>query len=170
MADYRNLIIDVDGLEAGKFYKLYTDSNATTLLIPKDKDDALELDVEQLKIDVDTLEKQKDNQIITISNSGGVTPSTIKKVKVRNNINIPLAELSTKVIFIDYCMFKGNDIEAGRLTIIDGTQLLLEEDRTRVVDLLPVSFTANRYNDMLNLNISINNNEIYTFEYKLTIF
>lgn len=171
MADYRNIIIDVEGLEAGKFYKMYTDSNATALLISKDVDDKLELEVEQLKADVNTLINQNSGQVITISNSGGSAPATSKKVvKVRGNMSIKLSELSAHAVIVHYCLYKGSDIEAGTLTIIDGEDTLLEADRTHPTALLPVTFTANRDNDTLNLNLAINSHEIYTFEYSTIIF
>lgn len=171
MAQYRQLIVDVENLTPGKFYKLYTDSNATTLLISKDEEDQLELDVEQLKSDIEDVKKQNDNQTITISSS--VSPSRnneVKKLLVRNFVNIEIAELSANAVIVEYCLYEGKNIECGRLTIIDDDQLIIDEDRVHQNKLLPVSFSANRLNDKLNLRLDVSQNIIYTFKYKLTIF
>lgn len=171
MADYRNILIDVEGLEEGKFYKFYTDSNATSLLIPKEVDDQLELDIEQLKSDVESLQNsQNSTQIITVSNGGVNPPQEIKTVKVRNSTNVKLSELSANAVMVDYCLFKDKSIECGRLTIIDAEEVLVEEDRTHPSSLLPVVFSVNKLNDVLNLNLNITDSGIYTFKYKIIIF
>lgn len=171
MADYRNILIDVEGLEEGKFYKLYTDSNATSLLIPKEDDDQLELDVEQLKVDVESLQKSQNNtQVITVSNGGVNPPQEIKTIRVRNSTNIKISELSANAIIVDYCLFKSKNVECGRITILDTENLVIEEDRTHQRSLLPVIFSVNKENDVLNLHLNIDDSGIYTFKYKSIIF
>lgn len=171
MADYRNLLVNVEPLEPGKFYRVYTDSNATTLLISKNNEDDLELSVAQLKLDVEELLKSKNDNIITVTTSGSNPPASIKKrLAVKGDITIPIAELSAHAISIEYCMYKNKNIEYGKIVIIDGEEIMVESERFHKYNLLPVSFLADRDNDMLNLHISISDGNIYTFEYKTSIF
>lgn len=220
MADYRNLMIDVDELEEGKFYKVYTDSNATTLLIAKEDEDQLIADVGSLKStqnaileDVINLKSFRDttlqeiqnirdeqfsivsdineiknssgncpttNPVVVNINSSGCTPINNRAnehyntLRVNGNRDIKVAELSAHAVMIKYCLFKESEgikqIEAGRLTMLDSNTLVLDEDRVMQNSLLPVNFSVNKNNDVLNLHLEITTFDTYTLKYKCEIF
>lgn len=76
MSKYENLIVDVSELEEGKFYKVYTDSNGTTLLIPKDDEDAL---IQKVTDNTDRIAALADEEAsMHISNSPNAVINIIK--------------------------------------------------------------------------------------------
>jgi len=84
-------------------------------------------------------------------------------------IDIKVAELSADCVTIDYCLKSVDGIEAGRLTIIDDTTLKLDAERFVNNDLLDISFSANKNDDVINLHVGDVIKE-YEIKYKLTIF
>lgn len=42
MPNWENVMVDTEQMESGKFYKIYTNSNNATLLIPKENEEELE--------------------------------------------------------------------------------------------------------------------------------
>lgn len=180
MAIYKNVVVDVEPLEPGKFYRVYVDSNGTSLLLPKDTEvSPEELDVISTEITAQSerlniLEKgPEQGQPVTINFNNSNTPNTaevIKKVVFRGEANIKLAELSVNAVIIDYCLFAGANVEAGRITILDTNPAMVDVDRAFNSQLLPVLFSANRDDDYLNLKLVLDSPNSYVFKYKLTVF
>lgn len=101
MSEYKNLIVDVSELEEGKFYKVYTDSNGTTLLIPKEKEDALIQGVTDNTNRITALEEEEAS--MSISNSPNAVINIIKdnienkykRVEVNNITEITIPYVGT---------------------------------------------------------------------------
>jgi len=175
MPDFRNVSIDVEGLEEGKFYKLYVDKNALAVLkVDKREDDQLASSVAQNTENLQKLE-DKNPVNITINNNqdSGSCPSNEKvsdPIDITGASDIKLSELSVHAIVVDYCAYSGKNIECGRLTIIDGLNVTLDAERASVGNLLPLEFSANRNNDVLNLHIVVQDGNVYQFKYKTIVF
>lgn len=113
--------------------------------------------------------------IVNVNNSDccdNATPvDEFKTVSFANDKDIKVAELSANCVMIDYLLKSNNgEMEAGRITIIDGVDIKLDASRNFNNDLLPVDFSANRNNDAINLHISLNTEATYDLKYKSTIF
>lgn len=93
MANYENLIIDTDSLTPGKFYKVYTDSNATTLLIPKDEDDDIKSTIANLEERLGLLESSGDSPM-SISNSPNAVINIINEDSSKKYKRIELNEIT----------------------------------------------------------------------------
>lgn len=98
MADYRTLVVDVSTLDEGKFYKIYTDSNGTTLLIPKETDDNLSEDVRDNRNRIITLENENTDVPMSITNSPNAVINIINDNNENNYKRIDVIDASEIVI------------------------------------------------------------------------
>lgn len=101
------LVVNTADLVEGKFYQVYTDSNGTTLLVPKDNIDQLEADVESLKttqnslladmIQVKNTQSGILNSLQTLEGSNNdLTDSVNNLVNVTNTLSNKVTELEEK--------------------------------------------------------------------------
>lgn len=117
MADYRTLMVNVEGLEEGKFYHVFTESNGTTLLIPKNDYTQADFDnLSQLALDnqqrINGLEDAdlKDHFMI------GMNLATIKK-QFSNQQHIEIPYLRKEVT---------NVIVYGQVSVTDTEKIYKE--------------------------------------------
>lgn len=113
--------------------------------------------------------------IVNINNSdtccSGDSQSSLITTSFTNNVEIKVAELSADAVFIDYCIKDSNkNIESGRIVINNGNALSIDAERFVDAGLLPIEYSVNTNNNVINLKITSTSVEGYTIKYKKTIF
>ena len=125
--------------------------------------------VEYVPDDCDT----SNGVVVNINNSDnccGGSSNIITKT-FANDTEFKIGELTNDTIFFNYSIKNSlNKIESGKLVIINETDLLVEAERISDDDLLPLTFTANKTGDVININITSSIVDDYTLKYNKIIF